>query len=533
MNFLKSRNSNEQPAMERPSTAPGIPAAAPAPVAVKEDPAALEAARALKALNKAMATIEFEPDGTIITANQNFLSAMGYTLQEIRGKHHSMFVEPAERESAEYRQFWDALRRGEYQAREFKRVGKGGREIWIEASYNPLVDESGRTYKVIKFATDVSARKTEYADLFGKVQAIQRSQAVIEFNLDGTIITANENFLKTLGYSLSEIRGKHHSMFVEPAERDSADYKKFWETLRRGQFQAAQYKRIGKGGKEIWIEASYNPVMDLNGKPWKVVKFATDLTRRKQEILEMANEFEANVKGMVDSLSDSAQTMQTTAQALSAAAEQTNQQTSVVSAASEELSSSVGEIARQIAESSRVVESAVTETQKSERMVNDLLTAAQKIGEVTQLIADIASQTNLLALNATIEAARAGEAGRGFAVVASEVKALATQTARATDDIAEQIKGIQNSTELTAVTIREIGEVVGKVNEISTSISSAVEEQSAATAEVASNIVGVAQASRETSSSSTQVLTSAQSLSNDANELEKRVDTFLQNVRAM
>jgi methyl-accepting chemotaxis protein len=487
----------------------------------------------LAALDRSQATIEFDLKGNILTANRNFLDAMGYDLDEIKGKHHSMFVEPGYRDSAEYKAFWDKLRAGEYQAAEYKRIGKGGKEVWIEASYNPLLNAAGKPYKVVKYATDVSARKAEFADLNGKVEAIGRSQAVIEFNMDGTVITANQNFLDTLGYSLGEIKGKHHAMFVEPGYKDSADYKAFWDKLRAGEYQAAQYKRIGKGGREVWIEASYNPVMDLNGRPWKVVKFATDLTRRKEEMLALADTFETNVKGTVNTVANSATDMQAMAQTMAAAAEQTNQQASAVSAASEELSNSVNEISRQITESTRVVDIAVSETRKSEQMVNELLAAAQKIGDVTQLINDIASQTNLLALNATIEAARAGEAGKGFAVVASEVKSLANQTAKATEEIAEQIRGIQGSSEATAGVIREIGEIINKVSEIGLSISGAVEEQSAATREVATNITGVTAASQETSASSAGVLENAQSLRGQASELEGRVDEFLESVRAM
>jgi methyl-accepting chemotaxis protein len=356
---------------------------------------------------------------------------------------------------------------------------------------------------------------------------------VIEFDLDGTVITANDNFLSVMGYRLEEIKGKHHSLFVEPAYRESAEYRQFWEKLRRGEYQAAQYKRIGKGGKEVWIEASYNPIMDLNGRPWKVVKFATDLTKRKEQNLALANDFETGVKALVQEVATSAKGMESTAQSLAAAAEQTNQQSSTVSAATEELSASVNEIARQIAESTRVVGVAVNEAKKSEQMVSDLVIAAQKIGEVTQIINDIASQTNLLALNATIEAARAGEAGKGFAVVASEVKSLANQTAKATDEIAQQIKGIQDSSETTAQGIREIGQIIAQVSEISTSISSAVEEQSAATKEVSANINGVTQAAQETGHSSTTVLNVAQGLSSQAGSLESRVDAFLKSVRAM
>jgi methyl-accepting chemotaxis protein len=491
-----------------------------------------DAAAKLAALDKSQAVIEFNMDGSIITANANFLAAMGYELSEIKGKHHSMFCDPAYVATADYREFWAKLNRGEFQAAQYKRLGKGGREIWIEASYNPLM-RGGKPYRVVKYATDISKMKAEQADLKGKIDAIGRSQAVIEFNLDGTIITANENFLQTLGYSLAEIQGKHHSMFAEPAYAASPEYKAFWAKLGRGEYDAGQYKRIGKGGKEVWIEASYNPILDQNGRPCKVVKFATDLTRRKEQNLALASEFENGVKSLVQEVSSSAKGMEGTAQNLAAAAEQTNQQSSTVSSATEELAASVNEISRQISESTRVVGIAVSEARKSEQMVSDLVTAAQKIGEVTQIINDIASQTNLLALNATIEAARAGEAGKGFAVVASEVKSLANQTAKATEEIAQQIKGIQDSSQTTASAIREIGQIISQVSEISTSISGAVEEQSAATKEVSSNINGVSQAAQETGQSSSSVLNVAQSLSQQAGELEVRVDDFLKSVRAM
>jgi methyl-accepting chemotaxis protein len=458
---------------------------------------------------------------------------MGYALEKIRGRHHSMFVEPGERDGADYKQFWESLNRGEFQARQFKRLAKGGKEVWIEASYNPILNARGRPIKVVKFATDVSAQKARFSDLLGKVEAIGRSQAVIEFELDGTIITANENFLSVMGYTLAEIEGRHHSMFVEGAVKDSAEYKQFWEKLNRGEYQAAQFRRIGKNGREVWIEASYNPILDLNGRPCRVVKFATDLSKRKEQNAALAREFETGVKGMVQSVAASAETMQATAQALAAAAEQTKQQSSTVSAASEELSISVREIARQIAEATRVADKAVAEASESGRMVGELVKAAEKIGSVTQIITEIASQTNLLALNATIEAARAGEAGKGFAVVAAEVKTLANQTARATEEIEQQIGGIQASSQATAAAIHEIGEIIARINEISTSVSGAVEEQSAATQEVSQNINGVSQAAEETGRSSSGVLSVAQSLSEQASGLEGQVDQFLLRVRAM
>ena len=239
------------------------------------------------AIGKSQAVIEFNMDSTIINANPNFLGAVGYSLEEVRGQHHSMFVEPGYKESAEYKEFWAKLNRGEYQATEYKRLGKGDREIWIQASYNPILDLNGKPFKVVKYATDITRQKLENADFSGQISAISKSQAVIEFDMEGVIVTANENFLATLGYSLDEIKGKHHSVFVEPHTRDSAEYNEFWSALRRGQYQSAEYKRVGKGGREVWIQASYNPIMDTNGRPFKVVKYATDITRQKDAVAKI------------------------------------------------------------------------------------------------------------------------------------------------------------------------------------------------------------------------------------------------------
>ncbi len=259
----------------------------------KSNSSARDALAQAAAINRSQAVIEFKMDGTIITANQNFLDAMGYRLDEIQGKHHQMFAPPELRGTEAYKSFWASLNRGEFQAAEYKRVGKGCREVWIQASYNPIMDDAGKPVKVIKFATDITAKKIRNMEDAGKISAIGRAQAVIEFNLDGTIITANENFLATVGYKLEEIQGKHHQMFVAPSERDSAAYREFWAKLGRGEYEAAEYKRFGKGGKEVWILASYNPILDDTGKPFKVVKFASDITADKLKAANFAGQIEA------------------------------------------------------------------------------------------------------------------------------------------------------------------------------------------------------------------------------------------------
>ncbi|HNB46022.1 MAG TPA: PAS domain-containing protein, partial [Burkholderiaceae bacterium] len=234
----------------------------------------------IAAISRSQAVIEFGLDGKILTANENFLSTLGYTLSEIQGQHHSLFVDPAYRASPEYRLFWERLGRGEFDAGQYKRIGKGGKEVWIQASYNPILDLNGKPCKVVKYATDITAERLRAADWSGQIAAISKAQAVIEFGMDGKVLTANDNFLNALGYTLAEIQGQHHATFVDPVERASPAYRQFWEKLGRGEYDAGRYRRIGKGGKEVWIQASYNPILDLNGKPFKVVKYATDVTEQ-------------------------------------------------------------------------------------------------------------------------------------------------------------------------------------------------------------------------------------------------------------
>ena len=247
----------------------------------------------LSAISKAQAVIEFNMDGTIITANENFLATMGYSLEEVKGKHHRMFVEDSLIKSGEYQAFWEKLNRGEYESKEYKRIGNHGKEVWIQASYNPILDYNGKPFKVVKFASDITQRKLESAENSGMIDAISKAQAVIEFNMDGTIITANENFLTTVGYSLQEIQGKHHRMFVSNDVAASKEYSDFWQRLNDGHYESNEYQRFGKNGKEVWIQASYNPILDMNGRPFKVVKFATDITQRKLESAENSGMLEA------------------------------------------------------------------------------------------------------------------------------------------------------------------------------------------------------------------------------------------------
>ncbi|AGH98019.1 PAS domain-containing protein [Micavibrio aeruginosavorus] len=406
----------------------------------------------MHAIRKSQAVIEFDMNGTILAANDHFLRASGYSdLNEIVGKHHSMFATPEHAASQEYKEFWNALRRGEYQSGEYKRIGKGGREFWINATYNPILDEHGKPFKVVKFAVDVTDAKLSNADYQGQIEAINKSQAVIHFNMDGTIIQANDIFLNFMGYTMNEIRGKHHAMFVDKAQVESAEYKKFWDNLRAGNFDARVFKRITKNGDEVWIQASYNPVFDLNGKPFKVVKYATDVT----DMINLTDQTGVNV--------------------------------SSVARATEELSHSINEISTNMARSKQATEDIVNKVQASKESSENLVSTMRDMEEIVNLIKDIAEQVNLLALNATIEAARAGEAGKGFSVVASEVKNLATQTASATDDIAQEISKVQQISSQVANAVHAIIESADSVNGYVAGVASAIEEQSIIVKDISTN----------------------------------------------
>jgi len=434
------------------------------------------------AIMRSQAVIEFSLDGTILTANQNFLSALGYQLDEIVGKHHRMFVDPSYAASADYGRFWQELGQGKFQASEYRRIAKGGKEIWIQASYNPVFDRAGKPIKVIKFATDITEQKNGAADHAGQVAAISRAQAVIEFQLDGTIITANENFLAVLGYRLDEIAGRHHRMFVEPGQAASRDYEEFWRKLRNGEFVAGEFLRIAKGGKEIWIQASYNPVLNADGKPVKIVKFATDITERKRSeaiiealkgsLVKMAN---GDLSGRIDTaftgayeelrqafnqslerLAEIVNSLQQTSRALKTAtgeilsgandlSERTTKQAATIeqtSAAMEQLAATVignAEKAEAASVKARSVSQTATEGGEVMRLANaameQITQSSGKISNIIGMIDDIAFQTNLLALNASVEAARAGDAGKGFAVVAVEVRRLAQSAAGASAEV--------------------------------------------------------------------------------------------------
>jgi methyl-accepting chemotaxis protein len=530
------------------------------------------------AIGRSQAVIEFTLDGKILTANDNFLNALGYTLAEVQGKHHSMFVDPAYRQTPEYRMFWEKLGRGEFDSGQYKRIAKGGKEIWIQASYNAILDRKGRPFKVVKYASDISAQKMRDMDFAGQLAAINKAQAVIEFTLEGKVLTANENFLKTLGYTLDEIKGQHHGMFVDAAYRQSPDYRMFWEKLGRGEYQAAQYKRIAKGGKEVYIQASYNPILDANGKPMKVVKFATDVTaqvmavQQTQEVVAAAKENDLTrripmegksgdtaqlcegVNGLLDTMvSVIADIKAAAAEVSSAAAEiststtDLSQRTEEQAASLEETSASMEEIsvtvkknadnaqqANQFASSTREVAGRGGEVvAKAVSAMSRIEESSGKISDIISVIDEIARQTNLLALNAAVEAARAGEAGRGFAVVASEVRSLAQRSSQAAKDIKDLITNsssqVQEGVELVnkaGTSLSEIVDSIKKVAQIVGDIAAASAEQSTGIDQVNTALTQMDEVTQQNSALVEENAATAKTLEQQSAAMNERVGAF-------
>ena len=533
----------------------------------------VEAKAVLNALDRSMAIIEFKPNGDILNANRNFCDAMGYDLSEMKGRHHSIFVDPAYAASSDYTAFWVKLGQGEHDAREYKRFAKGGREVWIQASYNPVIDSKGRVLKVVKAATDITVEKLKAAEVQSKLSAISRVQAVIEFTLDGHIIDANDNFLSVMGYALEEIRGRHHRMFVEKAEAQSQAYQDFWAKLNKGEYVSASFRRLGKGGKDVWIQASYNPVFDMNDRPTKVVKYANDisdltgigagLTRFANNDLAQSidkpfsptfeqlrldfNVAHHSVKSALKKVAQSTGTIQAGSQQMSTAADDLSRRTEQQAASLEETAAALDEITatvRKTAEGSKharsVVGSARGSAEQSGQVVRQAVEAmsgiersSREIGQIIGVIDEIAFQTNLLALNAGVEAARAGDAGRGFAVVASEVRALAQRSAEAAKEIKALISTSSQQVAQGVTFVGQTGEALGRIvtqvaeiDGIVGEIAASAQEQATALDQVNTAVNQMDQVTQQNAAMVEEATAASQALAQEASELTRLIGEF-------
>jgi methyl-accepting chemotaxis protein len=531
----------------------------------------------IAAIGKAQAVIEFAMDGTIRFANDNFLNAMGYRLDEVQGKHHRMFVESDYARSDAYRQFWQRLNEGSYESAEYKCVGKNGREVWIQASYNPIMDLNGKPFKIVKYATDVTQRKLQNADFAGQIAAIGKAQAVIEFAMDGTILQANDNFLNAMGYQADEVKGKHHRMFVESEYARSDAYRQFWQRLNEGSYEAAEYKRIGKNGREVWIQASYNPIIDLNGKPFKVVKYATVVTQQKQVYMQLSAAIEALSRGDLtvtmtgDFVGDHAvlrDKMNMTVGSLATLISQINQAVSTISSGAndiaegnanlntrtqeqsssleetasslEELTATVKQNANNANQANQLATSASDAAEKGGQVVgaavaamSAITDASKKVADIIGVIEQIAFQTNMLALNAAVEAARAGDQGRGFAVVAAEVRTLAQRSASAAKEIKALIQDSQEKVEQGAKLVNRSGEtlheIVGSVKKVSNiigEIDTASDQQASGIDQINAAVAQMDKNTQENAAMVEQASAAAESMTEQARNMAELVRFF-------
>ncbi len=539
----------------------------------------------LDAVDKTQAVMEFRLDGTVITANKKFLKLLGYTLDEVRNQHHTMFVFPDFRGTPEYKAFWDGLCSGKGIAYPYNHMAKGGAEIWLQTNYTPVLDASGKPYKIIKFASDITAQKRRDSDLGGQIAAVGKVMAVAEFGLEGKVITANENFLTLFGYTIEEVRGQDRSIFSEPSSDGGAKGQALWEKLCRGEHDAGQYKKIGKGGKEVWLQASYNPILDDDGKPFKIVVFATDITaqlrasealqqavQQTQTVVKAAEASDltqripmdgksgevatlcAGVNGLLETMSTVVKRIKSAAREVSNASAEIaasttdlSQRTEEQAASLEQTSASMEEMAATVkknAENATLANQSAGETNevadrggqvvgKAVEAMARIEESSGKIADIIGVIDEIARQTNLLALNAAVEAARAGDAGRGFAVVASEVRSLAQRSSQAAKDIKDLITNsggqVKEGVDLVNRAGSALTEIVGsikKVADLVSDIATASTEQSTGIEQINRALTQMDEVTQQNSALVEENAATAKTLELQSNTMTTEVSVF-------
>lgn len=548
--------------------------------------ARLEALEAIQtAVTDNLATIEFTPDGTILTANNLFLAAVGYRLDEIQGQHHRIFVTQDEQNAKDYADFWGQLAQGEAQRRRFKRITKTGQVIWIEASYMPIYNNQHQVTKVIKYATDITQQIEIEIENQAKQEAISQVMAVIEFTPDGTILTANDNFCQTMGYSLNELINQHHRQFCKADYAQSTEYQQFWHNLAQGEFTKGTFERFAKDGRSVWLNASYNPIRNAQGVVYKVVKFATDITlelsqhRELQSAVSAFSEvIEAQAEGDLTkqlpsgvfkgALHDLKNALNYSSMKMNQVVNQVSQVAHIVSHAAievkegstslssrvqqqaiavEQTSSAIRDMSHQLSDNmsktgqakqlvNQINEqsySSVSVMQNTMTSMTKIKQSSDRISEIIALIDSIAFQTNLLALNAAVEAARAGEHGRGFAVVASEVRNLAQKSADASKDIKrlidETVERVNSGVLLakdTSEILTQMNQGIDEVYKIINDINESMQQQSAGFNNITLSISDIDAITQQNAALVEETAAASESLSEQARRLTEEMAHF-------